>query len=72
MDVTAIAKLRLYTENHNEGEGIFSSVNIFFSLLPFFFSHTAFFCCGNAKLNMPCKKSCEGDWGLVLIKKKIV
>lgn len=65
-----IAKVRLRTDSHNKGEGIFSSVNMFFVLLLSFFSHMAFFCCGNAKLNMPCKKSCEGNWGLILIKKK--
>lgn len=54
-----IAKLGLHTENHNEWEGICSLCKHCLFSSSFFSPHVAFFCCGNTKLNMPYKKSCE-------------
>lgn len=63
-----MAKIRLYRENHNEVEGICFFYKHFLFSSSFFFSYS-FLLLWKYKTQHGLQKSCEGDWGLVLIKK---
>ena len=54
-----IAKVRLRTDSHNKGEGIFSSVNMFFVLLLLLFFFFFFFplAAKDLKANFKCGHS---------------